>query len=100
VRDIRQQQTDANIRQTGRDVDSRLDKEDGLSIRDPNNPANNISGGSSKAKYVFQLFSDAYDSLQDKLSTFDLSGTSILEAIIGGNYESYRIHRDHIRQIH
>jgi non-canonical poly(A) RNA polymerase PAPD5/7 len=80
-------------------IDGRLEKPDGLSIQDPNNPHNNISGGSSQVKHIFKLFSEAHEALQRRLSTLDLSGTSVLGTILGGNYESYDQHRMHIARI-
>lgn len=80
-------------------VDGRKEKLDGLSIQDPNNPENNVSGGSHQAWHIFRLFSDAHKALQQRLETLDLSGISILETIIGGNYESYTYHWEQLRRL-
>jgi non-canonical poly(A) RNA polymerase PAPD5/7 len=79
-------------------IDGRPEKPDGLSIQDPHNAENNISGGSQKAKHIFRAFAEAHKVLHDRLSALDLSGTSILESILGGNYESYRQHRERVRR--
>jgi len=80
-------------------IDGRAEKVDGLSIQDPNNEENNISGGSHRAAYVLAQFGSAWDALDARLQTLDLSGTSILEAILGGNYESYDLQRRTIEQL-
>ncbi|KAF2745504.1 hypothetical protein M011DRAFT_460088 [Sporormia fimetaria CBS 119925] len=70
-------------------IDGRPEKIDGLSIQDPNRSDNNISGGSHRAALVFKLFSEAHEALLARLQRPDFSGISILETIIGGNYETY-----------
>jgi non-canonical poly(A) RNA polymerase PAPD5/7 len=80
-------------------IDGRKEKWDGLSIQDPNNPMNNVSGGSHRAMHVFRLFSQAHEALQQRLETLDISGISILETIIGGNYESYTSHWNQLRRL-
>lgn len=87
-----------NMSQQEFGIDGRREKVDGLSIQDPNNPENNISGGSAKAKLIFKVFADAHKVLQERLATLDLSGISILETVLGGNYESYRLHREQMRR--
>ncbi|KAF2654523.1 hypothetical protein K491DRAFT_470770 [Lophiostoma macrostomum CBS 122681] len=87
------------VRKDDYGIDGRKEKADGLSIQDPNLPTNNISGGSSKAKQVFEAFGKAHDILEDRLSRADLSGNSILGAIIGGNYTSYRDYHDRMRHL-
>lgn len=91
--------TGTNSEQQSMGIDGRAEKVDGLSIQDPNNEANNISGGSHRAAYVLQQFGSAWDALDARLQTLDLSGTSILEAILGGNYESYDLQRRTIEQL-
>ncbi|KAF2274105.1 uncharacterized protein EI97DRAFT_451909 [Westerdykella ornata] len=70
-------------------VDGREERPDRLSIQDPNNPENNVSGGSNRVEHIFRLFSEAHKVLEQRLRIVDLSGVSILETIIGGNYDSY-----------
>ncbi|KAF2190944.1 hypothetical protein K469DRAFT_360453 [Zopfia rhizophila CBS 207.26] len=77
-------------------VDGRSEKVNGLSITDPNNSTNNISGGSSKAHLIFKAFSDAHRAIQQHmnvLSSRRVAGASVLEPIIGGNYDSYHHQR-------
>lgn len=75
---------------------------DRLSVIDPNNPANDISGGSLNYPQIRACFAEAYKSLQDKLlrvaagEKFD----SILEVILGGDYTTFREQRDYLRKLH
>ncbi|KAF2790639.1 hypothetical protein K505DRAFT_351822 [Melanomma pulvis-pyrius CBS 109.77] len=91
----------ANKTQIG--IDGRPEKADGLSIEDPNLPSNNISGGSHNVKDIFQAFGDAYRTLQDRVNLLrpggEMNGHSVLESILGGNYESYTSHRAHLRNV-
>jgi non-canonical poly(A) RNA polymerase PAPD5/7 len=76
-------------------VDGRAEKHDRLSIIDPNDENNNISGGSSKVQEIFRLFSLAHKELKERiayLKAHDLH-ESFLEPIYGGNYESYEQQR-------
>ncbi|KAF2263803.1 hypothetical protein CC78DRAFT_544745 [Lojkania enalia] len=82
-------------------IDGRQEKPNALSIADPNQPNNNISGGSSKVKEVFRAFSDAHIALQERMDSLQASKLpeSILETILGGDYSSYVAHRAHIQQV-
>ncbi|KAH7138952.1 hypothetical protein B0J11DRAFT_31476 [Dendryphion nanum] len=81
----------------GRDgIDGRAEKNDRLSIQDPNDPTNNISGGSSRVKEIFKLFSAAHHDLTARCASWDPSGASILGSVIGGNYDSYHNFRNHL----
>ncbi|EON99225.1 putative dna polymerase sigma protein [Phaeoacremonium minimum UCRPA7] len=72
-----------------------------LSIIDPNNPENDISGGSSNTEKVMYYFSVAYKELQERMIKAPSAvGESILEVIMGGNYSSFRHQRDHLRKVH
>ena len=72
-----------------------------LSIIDPNNPENDISGGSSNTESVLNYFSVAYKELQQRMvKTASSPGDSILQVIFGGNYSSFRHQRDHLRKVH
>ena len=83
-------------------IDDRAEKPDGLSIQDPHNPKNNISGGSSRAKLVFQTFAAAHNALQTKMELESAKSpqdwSSLLVAIIGGCYDSYRDYRHAMHQ--
>lgn len=82
----------AVIRKDNYGVDGFVEKADRLSIQDPNRLNNNISGGSSKASEVFKAFAAAHDTLTDRMRALkggvDI-GHSLLETVLGGNYETY-----------
>lgn len=65
---------------------------DRLSIIDPNNIANDISGGSSRFAEISSCFSAAYATMQDRLEAVE-SGEktcdSLLQPILGGNYAHF-----------
>nr|XP_036586245.1 poly(A) RNA polymerase cid14 [Colletotrichum truncatum]KAF6796652.1 poly(A) RNA polymerase cid14 [Colletotrichum truncatum] len=77
-----------------------------ISVIDPNNPANDISGGSSNAGRILEEFRYAHKSLQKRMTKLSQHGshtrrpTSILETIYAGNYSSFRNQRAHLRQLH
>jgi non-canonical poly(A) RNA polymerase PAPD5/7 len=80
-----------------------MQNKDRLTIIDPNNPDNDISGGSHKIDTVFGRFRSAYSDLQrymSALSSGQISTTSILECIIGGNYQSVNEQRDRLRRMY
>jgi non-canonical poly(A) RNA polymerase PAPD5/7 len=88
----------AVVRKTSMGIDGRPERPDGLSIQDPNRPDNNISGGSHKAHEVFKAFGSAYRVLNDRIA--DRSpGLSILECILGGNYNTYMMQRRHMETL-
>lgn len=73
-----------------------------LTIIDPNNPDNDISGGSHKIDTVFGRFRTSYSELQRHMAQIHankISTLSILECIIGGNYESVDTQRDRLRSV-
>ena len=71
-----------------------------LSIVDPNDMTNNISGGSGKAMLAFNLFSQAHSVLRERLSDGYAAGCngSILGSILGGNYSHYTQQRARLRR--
>ncbi len=76
---------------------------DRLSIIDPNNPQNDISGGSSNYVAVQWHFHEAYNTLQQRMSELSKNRekkASILEPILGGNYKTFRQQRNHLRRLH
>jgi non-canonical poly(A) RNA polymerase PAPD5/7 len=83
-------------------VDGYVERADGLSIQDPNRLNNNISGGSRKAPDVFRAFSAAHDTLTDRMHALkgglDI-GHSLLECILGGNYETYMRQRHLLKSL-
>jgi len=74
-----------------------------LTIIDPNNSSNDISGGSRKIEDVLGCFHRAHAELQRRLAMIQ-SGedveTSILGCIVGGNYTSFFQHRARISSTH
>ncbi|PSR81548.1 hypothetical protein BD289DRAFT_372501 [Coniella lustricola] len=73
-----------------------------LSIIDPNNPANDIAGGSSNYPQIAACFREARRLLQDRLHRI-ASGEphdSILSVILGGNYATFREQRLHLYKLH
>ncbi|KAL5340552.1 hypothetical protein BJX70DRAFT_111876 [Aspergillus crustosus] len=73
-----------------------------LSIEDPNNPDNDISGGSHRIGLVFKSFADAFRDLKDRLDSVAKSGKmdgSILGSIIAANFDEYTEHRWQLREL-
>lgn len=72
---------------------------DRLSIIDPNNPNNDIAGGSSNTAQIMYHFKQAYEALRDRMALLDTATGrpehrgSILYPILAGNYESFRVQR-------
>ncbi|KAG5978802.1 hypothetical protein E4U54_007015 [Claviceps lovelessii] len=73
-----------------------------LSIIDPNNPSNDISGGSSNTNAIMARFEDAYYALRDQMARVarDPSCGSILDPILRGDYSSFRQQREYLRHVH
>lgn len=75
-----------------------------LSIVDPNNDVNDIAGGSSNTPRILEAFSRAFRNLQNRMSELQAlpidqrRGQSILGVILGGNYSSFDIQREHLRK--
>lgn len=80
---------------------------DRLSIIDPNNPANDISGGSSNFAVIRRHFKESYVALQERMA--ELSGSNngpktkvhgystILAPIFAGNYSSFTSQRNFLQ---
>ncbi|RGP63884.1 DNA polymerase sigma subunit [Fusarium longipes] len=75
---------------------------DRLSIIDPNNPANDISGGSANTPAILNRFKDAFNLLRDRMSDIARNPNkgNILEVILQGDYSSFRMQRDYLRHVH
>lgn len=75
---------------------------DRLSIIDPNNPANDISGGSSNTAAILSRFHDAYLDLRDRMKEIaeDPSKGGILDVLMKGDYSSFRMQREYLRHVH
>ncbi|ESZ92184.1 hypothetical protein SBOR_7441 [Sclerotinia borealis F-4128] len=77
-----------------------------FSIVDPNRADNDIAGGSSNTPAIQDCFSAAYSALQQSMNTLQNSdlktrrNQSLLRCVIGGNYESFRLQREHLAHIH
>lgn len=75
-----------------------------FSIIDPNNPSNDIAGGSSNTATIRAAFSEAFKQLQARMGSLqhaeNRAGASILECIIGGNYSSFKLQREHLAHVH
>ncbi|KKK19785.1 hypothetical protein P175DRAFT_0441046 [Aspergillus ochraceoroseus IBT 24754] len=73
-----------------------------LSIEDPNNPDNDISGGTREIALIFKSFSEAYRLLKNRMLSMSISGRnhdSILGAIIAANYDEYTECRWQLRDV-
>jgi non-canonical poly(A) RNA polymerase PAPD5/7 len=80
-----------------------VQNKDRLTIIDPNNPDNDISGGSHKIDTVFGRFRAAFSELQRYMSQLHegrISTNSILECILGGNYQPVESQRERLRQLY
>lgn len=73
-----------------------------LSIIDPNNPSNDISGGSSNTPSILARFEEAYKALRSRMKQAATDGDKggILDAILCGDYSSFREQRDFLRHVH
>ncbi|ENH99460.1 hypothetical protein COCC4DRAFT_208109 [Bipolaris maydis ATCC 48331] len=92
----------AIIEKTAHGIDGRPERYDGLSIQDPNRPENNISGGSHRVQDAFDAFKEAYHTLEDRMRAARAGqdiGPSILECVLGGNYETYIKQRMHLKTL-
>lgn len=78
---------------------------DRLSIIDPNNESNDVSGSSKNYDCVARGFRHAFDALKQRLaelaelSVEERTNASVLDAIIGGNYERFERQREYLRQL-
>ena len=74
-----------------------------LTIIDPNNPDNDISGGSNKITTVFQCFRTAHAEIQRRLAQIHSGENiedSILGVVLGGNYSSFISQRHRLSMLH
>ncbi|KAI5917343.1 hypothetical protein F4810DRAFT_60744 [Camillea tinctor] len=81
---------------------------DRLSIIDPNNPDNDISGGSSNTETILGHFSKAYSTLRERMAKLANQGTSagssnnnetILGPLFAGKYSNFQIQRDYLKRL-
>lgn len=79
---------------------------DRLSIIDPNNPENDISGGSKNTPAIMREFSLAFDALQRRmveiarLPVNERRGQSVLSIVLEGDYSTYRNQREYLRELY
>ncbi|KAI6780661.1 dna polymerase sigma subunit [Emericellopsis cladophorae] len=73
-----------------------------LSIIDPNNDANDISGGSSNVPAIMSRFEDAFLTLRDRMKEVASKNTKggILDTIMAGDYSSFEAQRNYLRHVH
>ncbi|KAI0101950.1 hypothetical protein F4776DRAFT_649036 [Hypoxylon sp. NC0597] len=73
---------------------------DRLSILDPNNPENDIAGGSANTETILRQFSEAYAILKSRMDTLAWGGDgTILEPLFGGNYSIFQVQRDFLERL-
>ncbi|KAK4449601.1 hypothetical protein QBC34DRAFT_404448 [Podospora aff. communis PSN243] len=75
---------------------------DRLSIIDPNNPENDIAGGSSKFHIIQATFRELHAVLRERVLAATQTrnqGYSILKDLLGGNYFSFRRQRLHLEKL-
>ena len=65
---------------------------------DPNRKDNDISGGSRQIAFIFERFSHAREEILRAMRS--PSRISLLDWMLGGNYESFLWHRFRLRQLH
>ncbi|KAJ5178110.1 uncharacterized protein N7500_000809 [Penicillium coprophilum] len=75
---------------------------DRLTIEDPNNRDNDISGGTKEIGLIFRAFSNAHTALRNRMEYLALvqgPNKSILEPIIAANFDEYIEQRFQLRQV-
>ncbi|KAK0707711.1 hypothetical protein B0H67DRAFT_602982 [Lasiosphaeris hirsuta] len=75
---------------------------DRFSIIDPNNPSNDISGGSSSTPKIVNTLRDAYNTLRGQMFALGREPVpygSVLWPVFGGNYSSFHEQRDHLEKL-
>lgn len=71
---------------------------DRLAILDPNLPDNDISGGSRNIMVIIDCISRAHLDLIRAMRS--PTQRSLLESVLGGNYNSFLWQRNHLHQLH
>ena len=75
-----------------------------LCIIDPNNPANDLTGGAKNTMRILQVFSDSFGYLRRRmgelLAMTERKNQSMLGCIMAGNYTSYKLQREHLAHVH
>ena len=73
-----------------------------LTIVNPNPPHNDISGGSSNIRLIFDVFAEAHDALVDLINKAKKGisvDESMLRCILGGDYSGMMQQREHLRSV-
>lgn len=73
-------------------------KADRLAIIDPNKPDNDISGGSKNVMQIFDRFARAHLEILKAMKS--PNRPSVLDWLLGGDYESFVWQRDHLRRLY
>jgi len=85
-------------------VPYRNQEQEKFCIIDPNNPNNDIAGGSKNTSVIRKEFSYAYKDLTDRMADIshsdDRKYASILGCILGGNYSSFKLQREHLAHVY
>lgn len=73
-----------------------------MSIIDPHNAANDISGGSSNTKTILACFAEAYSALRAQMEAVAAHprNVGILDVIFKGDYSSFQVQRDYLQHVH
>ena len=72
---------------------------DRLSIIDPNNPQNDIAGGSSNTATILRHFSGAHALLKRRMAALAGKPGLLLGPILEGKYSNFQIQRDYMERL-
>ncbi len=72
---------------------------DRLSILDPNNPENDIAGGSANTAAILRRFSEAHALLRERMSSLAGKDGLLLAPVLGGGYHNFQIQRDYLERV-
>ena len=72
---------------------------DRLSILDPNNPENDIAGGSANTATILKHFSAAYTLLKERMTTLAGKRGLLLGPLLEGKYSNFQIQRDYMERL-
>ena len=72
---------------------------DRLSIIDPNNPENDIAGGSSNTATILRHFSGAHALLKERMTKLAGKQGLLLGPLLEGKYSNFQIQRDYMERL-
>lgn len=75
-----------------------IDKLNRLAIIDPNNPDNDISGGSKNVMSIFRRFSQAHSEIMKAMKP--PARRSLLDCMLGADYRTYDNQRRHLQKLY